>query len=68
MDIKPIRTEEDYRATLREIESLMTAEPGTPEGERLDELVTLVEAYERKLRSCLRVLVNPSPVYRSRSS
>ena len=48
MEIKPIRTEDDYRATLREIESLMTAEPGTPEGERLDVLVTLVEAYERK--------------------
>lgn len=48
MDIKPIKTEEDYRATLREIESLMTAEPGTPEGEKLDVLVTLVEAYERK--------------------
>ncbi|HEV2854362.1 MAG TPA: transcriptional regulator [Thermoanaerobaculia bacterium] len=48
MDIKPIKTEEDYQATLREIESLMTAEPGTPEGEKLDVLVTLVEAYERK--------------------
>ncbi len=48
MDIKPIKTEEDYRATLREIELLMTAEAGTPEGERLDVLVTLVEAYERK--------------------
>lgn len=48
MEIKPIRTEEDYRATLEEIESLMTAEAGTPEGERLDVLVTLVETYERK--------------------
>ena len=48
MDIKPIKTEEDYRTTLQEIESLMAAEPGTPEGERLDVLVTLVEAYERK--------------------
>ena len=48
MDIRPIKSEEDYRATLREIESLMTAEPNTPEGERLDVLVTLVEAYERK--------------------
>ena len=48
MEIKPIRTEEDYRATLEEIESLMTAEAGTREGERLDVLVTLVEAYERK--------------------
>jgi HTH-type transcriptional regulator / antitoxin HigA len=48
MDIRPIKTKEDYRATLREIESLMRAEPETPEGERLDVLVTLVEAYERQ--------------------
>ena len=48
MDIKPIKTEEDYRATLQEIESLMTATPGSPAGERLDVLVTLVEAYERR--------------------
>ena len=48
MEIKPIRTEEDYRATLQEVESLMAAGTGTPEGERLDILVTLVEAYERR--------------------
>jgi HTH-type transcriptional regulator/antitoxin HigA len=48
MDIKPIRTEEDYRAALRAVESLMTAEYGTPEGDRLDVLATLVEAYEAK--------------------
>lgn len=48
MDIKPIKTEEDYRATLSEIESLMRAASGSPEGERLDVLVTLVEAYERQ--------------------
>lgn len=48
MEIKPIRTEEDYRATLQEIESLMAAEVDTPEGDRLDVLVTLVEAYESK--------------------
>ena len=48
MDVKPIKTNEDYRATLQEIESLMTAEPDTPAGERLDVLVTLVEAYERR--------------------
>ncbi len=46
MDINPIHTEADYRATLREIETLMTATAGTPEGDRLDVLVTLVEAYE----------------------
>lgn len=48
MDIKPIKTESDYRATLCEIESLMTAELDTPAGERLDVLVTLVEAYEQR--------------------
>jgi HTH-type transcriptional regulator/antitoxin HigA len=46
--IKPIKTEEDYRATLSEIESLMRAAPDSPEGERLDVLATLVEAYERQ--------------------
>lgn len=48
MDIKPIKTDADYRATLKEIETLMTATADTPEGEKLDVLVTLVEAYERK--------------------
>jgi HTH-type transcriptional regulator/antitoxin HigA len=48
MDIKPIRTDADYHAALREVESLMTAEFGTPEGDRLDVLATLVEAYEAK--------------------
>lgn len=47
VDIKPIRTKVDYRAALRTIESLMSAKPNTPEGDRLDVLVTLVEAYER---------------------
>ena len=48
MDIRPIKTESDYRETLREIETLMTAEPETEAGDRLDVLVTLVEAYERR--------------------
>jgi HTH-type transcriptional regulator / antitoxin HigA len=48
MEIKPIRTKADYRATLKEIESLMGAQAGSREGERLDVLATLVEAYERK--------------------
>jgi len=48
MNIKPIKTKADHRAALKEIESLMTAKPNTPEGERLDVLVTLVAAYERK--------------------
>lgn len=48
MDIKPIKTDADYRAALKEIEGLMMAGPDTPEGEKLDVLVTLVEAYEHK--------------------
>lgn len=48
MDIRPIKSESDYQDTLKEIEGLMTAEADSPEGDRLDVLVTLVEAYERK--------------------
>ena len=47
MDIKPIRTKADYRAALKDVESLMTAKANTPEGDRLDVLATLIEAYER---------------------
>jgi HTH-type transcriptional regulator/antitoxin HigA len=47
MNIKPIKTKRDYRAALKEIESLMEAKIDTPEGDRLDILATLVEAYER---------------------
>lgn len=46
MEIRPIKTEADYQAALKEIESLMSAETNTPEGDRLDVLVTLVAAYE----------------------
>lgn len=48
MDIKPIRNKRDHEAALGEIERLMTARRNTPEGDRLDILVTLVEAYEAK--------------------
>ncbi len=48
MDIKPIKTEADYRAALKQIDTLMLAEPDSPEGERLDIMVTLIEAYEAK--------------------
>lgn len=48
MEIKPIRTKKDYEATLKAIERLMDAKRGTPEGDRLDVLVTLVEAYEAR--------------------
>lgn len=46
MDVRPIRTEADYRRSLAEITSLMNAEMGSPAGDRLDILATLVEAYE----------------------
>lgn len=48
MDIKPIRSNADYRAVLADVEGLMHADANTAEGDRLDVLVTLVEAYERK--------------------
>lgn len=50
MEIRPIRTEADYKATLKEVSRLMEGDPelGTPEGDRLDVLVTLVQAYEAK--------------------
>jgi len=48
MDIKPIKTQTDYQAALKEIESLMMAEPDSPAGEKLDVMTTLVEAYEAK--------------------
>lgn len=48
MDVKPIRTKADHRAALKQIEKLMSAKAHTAEGEKLDVLVTLVEAYERK--------------------
>ena len=48
MDIKPIKTKTNYREALKEVESLMAAKANTAEGERLDVLVTLIEAYEQK--------------------
>ncbi len=48
MNIKPIKTDADYREVLKEIEILMMAKPDTPEGEKLDVLTILVEAYEAK--------------------
>ncbi|HSN77759.1 MAG TPA: transcriptional regulator [Anaerolineae bacterium] len=48
MDIRPLRTEDDYETALREIENLWGAPFGSPEGDRLEVLVTLVEAYEEK--------------------
>jgi HTH-type transcriptional regulator / antitoxin HigA len=46
MQLKPIKTDADHGAALREIERLWGAKEGTPDGDRLDILTTLVEAYE----------------------
>ena len=48
MDISPIRTHRNYRRALKEVEGLMSARRGTPEGDRLDVWVTLIEAWEAK--------------------
>lgn len=45
--LKPIRTEEDYDAALSEVVRLWGAKSGTPEGDRLDLLATLIDSYEQ---------------------
>lgn len=46
--MKPIRGEADYEAALKEIAALWGARSGTPQGDRLDVLATLIDAYEAK--------------------
>lgn len=58
MEIKPLRTEKDYQAALQEIETLLDAEPGTPEEDRLDVLATLVKVYE----DAQYPMAKPSPI------
>jgi HTH-type transcriptional regulator/antitoxin HigA len=58
MHIRPIKTKTDHRAALKEIERLMDAKLGTPAGDRLDVLTTLVERYE----SLHGPIVPPNPV------
>ena len=48
MNIRPIKTEADYQAALKEIESLFDAAPNTPQGDQLEVLTTLVQAYEEQ--------------------
>lgn len=48
MEIRPIKTEEDYQRVLNEIEQLFNAQPNTPEGDRLEVLTTLAAAYEEQ--------------------
>lgn len=47
MDIKPIKTDEDYNYALERVNALFEAKPNTPEGDELDILVTLIEKYEQ---------------------
>jgi HTH-type transcriptional regulator/antitoxin HigA len=58
MDIKPIKTEQDYQAALEEIARLMDAQINTPDGDHLDILATLVEAWEEKHYS----IEEPDPI------
>jgi HTH-type transcriptional regulator/antitoxin HigA len=49
MDTPPIKSQRDYRRVLKQIEGLMNARRNTPQGDRLHELVALVEAWEESL-------------------
>lgn len=48
MKITPIKTENDYQASLKEIERLFDSKPNTPNGDKLDILTTLVQRYEEE--------------------
>jgi HTH-type transcriptional regulator / antitoxin HigA len=48
MEIKPIKNERDYEQALRRVESLWKSPEGSPEGDELDVLATLIEAYEHE--------------------
>ncbi|MBC7710752.1 MAG: transcriptional regulator [Rhizobacter sp.] len=60
MNVNPIRTQADYRAALAVVSKLVDKDPapGTPDGDRLDVLATLVEAYEAKHYS----IPTPDPI------
>ena len=45
-EVKPIRTNKDYEKTMQEVETLWGAKSGTPKGDRLDVLATLIDAWE----------------------
>ena len=48
IDMKPIRSEADYESALEDVAALWGAAGGTPEGDRLDVLATLIDAYEAR--------------------
>ena len=58
MEIRPIKNEDDYKATLSEVERLFEAAPDTADGDRLDVLTTLLEVYEKNHYS----IPSPDPV------
>lgn len=45
-ELKPVRTKKDYDRALAELEQLWGAKSGTPRGDRLDVLATLIDVYE----------------------
>ncbi|WP_394891815.1 type II toxin-antitoxin system HigA family antitoxin [Mesorhizobium sp. AaZ16] len=49
IELKPIRTEADYDEALAEVGRLWGAKSGAPDGDRLDVLATLIEAYETRM-------------------
>ncbi len=57
-EIKLIKTEEDYKVALKLADILFDDEPDTPDGDKLDLLVTLIELYEKKNFP----IENPSPL------
>lgn len=57
-EIKLIKTEEDYKVSLKLADILFDDEPDTPDGDKLDLLVTLIELYEKKNFP----IENPSPL------
>lgn len=58
MDIRPIRSQDDYERGLLEIKRLWNARPGTEDADKLETLGILVEAYEQRVY----LLPNPDPV------
>ena len=48
MDVKPIRSDNDYNLALRRVEAIWGSPAGSPQGDELEVLVTLIEAYERE--------------------
>jgi HTH-type transcriptional regulator / antitoxin HigA len=58
MEIKPIKNDRDYRQVMREIDTLMDAKANTADGDRLDVLVTLAEAWEEKHHA----IESPDPI------